>query len=202
MDILDKYGETLLHIAAVSIRHGLYYGRAIPLDLDSFPAELNQLCATFVTLNRSGQLRGCIGSSRAWRALVEDIADNAFKAAFADQRFRPLLRHELQELDLLIALLTTPQPLIYDNQDELLSMICPGCGLILEDNNCKELLLPQDWKLVANRNDFLTRLKHRAGVSQHCWSETTRIYKFTAVSIKSTDLEDPRIIWNTPTDTV
>ena len=106
--VLAEYGQILLHMAAASIRHGLYYGRGLPLDLDSFPPALHQPGAVFVTLNRAGQLRGCIGSPQAWRPLAEDVADNAYKAAFADPRFRPVLRHEVAELEVSVSLLTPP----------------------------------------------------------------------------------------------
>jgi hypothetical protein len=46
--------------------------------------------ASFVTLNLDGRLRGCIGSLAPHRPLAADVAENAFKAAFADPRFQPL----------------------------------------------------------------------------------------------------------------
>ena len=46
--------------------------------------------ATFVTLDLHGDLRGCIGSLKASLPLADDVAHNAFEAAFGDPRFRPL----------------------------------------------------------------------------------------------------------------
>ncbi len=200
--LLSLHGETLLHIAAASIRHGLYYGRSIPLDLNAFPPMLCQACASFVTLNRAGQLRGCIGSSQAWRALVEDIAENAFEAAFADPRFRPLLRHELSELEVSVSLLTEPQRITFCNQDDLLAKIRFGIdGLLLEDQGHQGLLLPQVWEQIPEKKDFLASLKRKAGFSPHYWSPTVNIYRFTACSIKNADLPNPTGLWKTSVET-
>ena len=200
--LLSLHGETLLHVAAASIRHGLYYGRSIPLDLNAFPPMLCQPCASFVTLNRTGQLRGCIGSSQAWRALVEDVAENAFEAAFADTRFRPLLRHELPELEVSISLLTEPRPIVFRDQDDLLTQILLGIdGLIFEDQGRQGLLLPQVWEQIPEKMGFLIALKRKAGFAPHYWSPTVKIYRFTACSVKNTSLSDPTALWQTTAET-
>ncbi len=202
MDIFARHGETLLHVAAASIRYGLYYGRGISLDLDSFSPALHQQGAAFVTLNRAGQLRGCIGSPQAWRALVEDVADNAFKAAFADPRFRPLLRHELPDLEVSVSLLTPAQPMTFRDQADLLAQMRPGLdGLILEEQGQQGLFLPQVWERLPGRSDFLTHLKRKAGLAPNHWSPTVKVSRFTAQSIKSADLSDPDILWNTSAET-
>ncbi len=200
--LLGLHGETLLHVAAASIRHGLYYGRSIPLDLKAFPHMLCQHYAAFVTLNRDGNLRGCIGSSQAWRALVEDVAENAFEAAFADPRFRPLLRHELFELEVSVSLLTAPQPINFCDQDDLLEKIRGGIdGLLFEDQGHQGLLLPQVWEQIPEKRDFLASLKRKAGFSPNYWSPTVKIYRFTACSVKSADLPNPMVLWQTSVET-
>ncbi len=51
---------------------------------------LHQPGATFVTLTRQGEPRGCIGSIEAFRPLDQDVRENARAAAFRDRRFAPL----------------------------------------------------------------------------------------------------------------
>jgi AMMECR1 domain-containing protein len=51
---------------------------------------LHEPGATFVTLTRQGELRGCIGSFQAYRPLDQDVRENARAAAFRDRRFAPL----------------------------------------------------------------------------------------------------------------
>ncbi len=81
--------NTLLDIARASIRNGLKQGRSLPIRLEDYPSALQVPRASFVTLQINTQLRGCIGSLEAFRPLVQDVAENAFAAAFRDPRFPP-----------------------------------------------------------------------------------------------------------------
>ncbi len=82
-------GRTLIALAraAIARRLGADGVAAPPTDA---PLWLRQAGATFVTLTRSGKLRGCIGSLEARRALGDDVVANAISAAFSDPRFAPL----------------------------------------------------------------------------------------------------------------
>ena len=77
----------LLDLARASIRHGLQEGHPLTVAQEGLAAELLVPCASFVTLEKGGRLRGCIGSLEAWRPLAVDVAENAFAAAFRDPRF-------------------------------------------------------------------------------------------------------------------
>ena len=61
MELNDSDKQQLLTLARDSIRHGLQQGRALSVDSDQYPAVMQQQAACFVTLNRQGLLRGCIG---------------------------------------------------------------------------------------------------------------------------------------------
>ena len=88
----DPLGLALLSIARNAIEK--QFGRA-PRTVISHPALANP-AATFVTLTQKGELRGCIGSLEAYRSLAQDVAENAFSAAFRDPRFLPLTEEELE----------------------------------------------------------------------------------------------------------
>lgn len=62
--------------------------------LEHYP-ELKKHTATFITLTKNSQLRGCIGSLIAHKALLEDIEHNTLNAALRDPRFSPLAEEEL-----------------------------------------------------------------------------------------------------------
>ena len=51
----------LRDLAYQSIKHGLETGKALEIDIAKYPAELQAKKATFVTLHRNKDLRGCIG---------------------------------------------------------------------------------------------------------------------------------------------
>ena len=90
MSLTKEQQQRLLDLAKNSIQHGLQTGKALKINLADYPAELAERRATFVTLHKHQQLRGCIGMLEAVRPLAEDIAENAFLAAFRDPRFPPL----------------------------------------------------------------------------------------------------------------
>ena len=93
-------------MASDSVLHGLEDGQALPISLEGYPGPLREGGAAFVTLEHGGRLRGCVGSYLPRRPLVEDVAENAFSAAFRDPRFPPLTRDEAAGLELHISLLS------------------------------------------------------------------------------------------------
>ena len=78
----DEHRQLLRDLAYASIKHGLETGKALEIDIKEYPAELQTIRATFVTLHRNEQLRGCIGILKPVRPLAEDVAYNAWAAAF------------------------------------------------------------------------------------------------------------------------
>ena len=70
-------------------------GKAPTLRLDGLSPALSAWRATFVTLTENEQLRGCIGSLEPRRPLIEDAVANTVQAGFADPRFPPLKKSEL-----------------------------------------------------------------------------------------------------------
>lgn len=172
--------ETLLRIAGESIRHGLEQGRPLPVTAAAFPEPLQAERATFVTLERAGALRGCIGSLEAFRPLVEDVAHNAYAAAFSDPRFPPLGPAELADLGLTVSVLSPAEPLAFASEDDLLRQLRPGVdGLILEERGRRGTFLPAVWSSLPEPRQFLAQLKLKAGLDPEYWSETIRIDRYT-----------------------
>ena len=118
--------DQLLQLARSSVEYGLANGRALPIDPGEFPDHLQTPGAAFVTLEKRRQLRGCIGSVKAYRSLVNDIAENAWNAAFRDPRFSPVTRAELPELHFEISILTCPRLMKFDSWDDLKRQLVPG----------------------------------------------------------------------------
>jgi AmmeMemoRadiSam system protein A len=172
--------QQLLTLAKNSIQHGLSTGKPLPLNLSDFPAELTAQRATFVTLEKQGQLRGCIGLLSAVRPLAEDIAENAFSAAFQDPRFPPLAAHELAELEIHLSILSSSEPMTFSSEQDLLNQIQPNIdGLILQEGNLRGTFLPSVWQQLPDPNQFLRHLKQKAGLPSNYWSNTIKVYRYT-----------------------
>jgi AmmeMemoRadiSam system protein A len=187
--LLDRHGPLLLALAASSIRHTLTAGQPLDVDTTACAPELAEPGASFVTLRRTSELRGCVGSARAWRPLVADVAGNAAAAAFEDPRFSPLQVTELPGLQLSISILTAPEPIAAASETELLDNIRAGQdGLILTEGSRSAVLLPQVWEMLPDRAQFFAALKEKAGLSRDHWSDTVRASRFEAISVEQNDL--------------
>jgi len=179
----DEQRNLLLDIARDSILTGLREGHPLALDPREFEPALRAHRASFVTLNRNGQLRGCIGHLQAVQPLVKDVAENAFSAAFNDNRFPPLSKHEFPGLDIHISVLSPPEPMTFDSEADLLHQLRPGVdGLILEDGYYRGTFLPSVWEQLPTPELFLAHLKQKAGLPQNYWSDTLKVSRYTTES--------------------
>ena len=178
--LTDQEKEILRQLAHDSIRHGLEEGVALGVSLESYPDTLRREGAVFVTLQKGGLLLGCIGSFLARRPLVEDVANNAFAAAFRDPRFPSISEEESEDLEFHISLLTPPEPFPVRNREDLLASLRPGRdGLLLEDPPHRSTFLPQVWKSLGDPADFLDELFLKAGLPRDHWSETLTFQRYS-----------------------
>lgn len=169
----------LLDTARRSIRNGLENGRPLPVSAETFNDTLRQAGASFVTLQANRQLRGCIGSLEAHRPLIEDVAQNAFAAAFRDPRFEPLEPRELDRLGLEISVLSPPTPIEVGSEQDLLRQLRPGeDGLILQEGGNRGTFLPSVWESLPEPRLFLQHLKLKAGLPPDYWSSTLRVWRY------------------------
>jgi AmmeMemoRadiSam system protein A len=159
----EEAGRTLLGIARAAIAHR--FGELPAAPRVDAPLWLRQAGATFVTLTRAGKLRGCIGSLEARRALGEDVLANALAAAFGDPRFTPLTAAEWPGSALEVSLLSTPKPIHFADEAELLASIHAGeDGLIVQLDDRRATFLPQVWTSIPDKRRFLAELLAKAGL--------------------------------------
>ena len=176
----EKQRQQLHDIAYDSIQYGLTNGKALDIDPGQLDTALQTKRATFVTLNTHGQLRGCIGMLEPVRPLAEDVARNAYAAAFSDPRFPPLLKNELDQLDIHISILATPEEMVFNSEDDLITQLRPGIdGLIMEEGRHRGTFLPSVWKSLPDPREFLQHLKLKSGLSANYWSDSIRIQRYT-----------------------
>jgi len=126
--------------------------------------------ATFVTLHKAGELRGCMGTLSAYESLADSIRHNAVNAAFNDPRFPPVKSDEFSKVDIEISILTDAEPLVHENGDELIARLRPGIdGVILQHGSAGATFLPQVWDQLPRTEDFLGRLCLKAGLRADTW---------------------------------
>lgn len=183
MSLNDAQKSILLNLARASINHGLQTGRPLSIALNTVEQALTVKAASFVTLEHQGQLRGCIGMLEAQRPLAQDIAENAFAAAFRDPRFPPLSAAEFSNIDLHISILSPAETLHFTSEQDLIAQLQPGIdGLILQEGFRRSTFLPSVWEQLPEPRQFLRHLKQKAGLPADYWSDNLKAYRYNTES--------------------
>lgn len=192
MSLAKTHGRELIAIARQAVAEGLRVQVKPTLDLGAYPAELRTPRATFVTLTKHSELRGCIGVLEPCRPLARDVAENAYAAAFEDPRFSPLKAFEFDLIRLHISLLTPAEPLSFASEREALAQLRPGVdGLILREGGRRSTFLPSVWQNLADPALFLGKLKEKANLPAFYWSDTLELFRYECEQIDEKDILPP-----------
>ncbi len=139
--------------------------------------------ATFVSLHKGTELRGCIGSLVAHQSLLGDVRRNAFMAAFSDPRFPPLQPDELADLHIEVSLLSQPERMLFLDRLDLEEQLRPGVdGLILEFARHRGTFLPQVWEQLPSPRDFVDHLLVKAGLPPSFWAPEIAVSRYTVTA--------------------
>ncbi len=162
--------QLLLRLAREALERGVRGETLPPLNGSSLPPRLQEAGATFITLTRDGDLRGCIGTLEPYQPLAEDVREHAVAAALEDPRFPPVRESELDRIQIEVSRLTRPVPLEYRDADDLLSKLRPHVdGVILRDGPRRSTFLPQVWEKIPGPAEFLENLCYKMGADPHLW---------------------------------
>ncbi|MDX8408148.1 MAG: AmmeMemoRadiSam system protein A [Mariprofundaceae bacterium] len=155
------------------------------LGLDAKPPSLEGLswlqadAATFVTLTKQGDLRGCIGTLEACRPLIDDLRANAVAAAFHDPRFSPLKKSEFDEVRVEVSVLSELEPMHAKSEAIACSKLVPHRdGLVFKYGSHKATFLPQVWDQLPDAQTFLAHLKQKAGLAADFWHPEVLLYRY------------------------
>jgi AmmeMemoRadiSam system protein A len=175
--------DALLRIARASIGHGLAHDLPLEPAPKQLAGRLAEHHASFVTLYRRRQLRGCVGNLEATRPLARDVARNAWRAASQDPRFAALAEHELVQATIEVAVLSAPQPLPCESESELRQRLVPHAdGLLLVAEQARATFLPKVWEHLPQPAEFIRELKRKAGLPPDYWSSSLRFSRYRVVS--------------------
>ena len=166
----EDEGQSLLAVARNAIKNRLNNAEPPQIDWKELPEKFQEQLGTFVTIAIDGNLRGCIGHIIPRETLIEGIQENAVNAAFRDPRFPPLAKEEFDKIAIEISILTPPQELSYTDAEDLLSKLRPGIdGVIIQKGYYEATFLPQVWEQLPDKEEFLTHLCMKAGISHDSW---------------------------------
>lgn len=146
-------------------------------DPQDVPDKFRVKRGAFVTLEKNGELRGCIGYILPILPLYQTVIEMAQSAALHDPRFSPVSPSELKNITVEISVLTVPETITDP------AMIEVGKhGIIMKRGYAQGLLLPQvatdyGW----DRETFLEHTCQKAGLPRNAWKDKdTEIQIFSA----------------------
>lgn len=189
----EERGRTLLALAREALEEALEVREPArpPTEL---PGWLTTPGATFVTLTADGSLRGCVGSMRAVRPLIEDVRDNAVAAALADSSFPPLTGTELPGTLVEVSLLSHLERLAATSEQEVLAALVPGRdGVLLEWGAHRGTFLPQVWERIPEPERFLRLLKQKARLPESFWAPDVALWTYTVEKWREADVGSPPV---------
>jgi AmmeMemoRadiSam system protein A len=162
--------KQLLALARQSLESVVTSGKLPKVAAEKFPKKFSENTGCFVTLTKSGQLRGCIGHIMPHESLYKAIMDNAKAAALEDSRFSPVTVSELKEIEIEISVLTVPAPLAFSSAEDLLAKLRPHIdGVVLQVQGSGATYLPQVWSQLPDKVQFVNSLTEKAGRLASSW---------------------------------
>jgi AmmeMemoRadiSam system protein A len=167
--LTEEEKSGLLNLARKSLQYYLQHGEeGEPADLGvSITVGMEQIMGAFVTINKFGNLRGCIGEITPRRELYKAVKAHAVNAGVRDYRFSPVKSNELKDLRFEISALTPPIPV--PSSDDI---IIGTHGIVLSSGLASAVFLPQvapeqGWTL----EETLEHLSMKAGLNRHGWKD-------------------------------
>jgi hypothetical protein len=176
----NREGELAVFLARKTIEEYLDTGKRLDPETEKLSSVFRELRGVFVTLNKKGVLRGCIGHPYPDLSLQDALVDSAISAASRDPRFPAVSLEEMSSITIEVSVLTPPERINAPLQ-KLPDLIEIGKhGLIVKQGLYQGLLLPQ----VAPENgfdavDFLSHTCLKAGLSPDAWLTGAEVFWFT-----------------------
>lgn len=162
----EEERKILLDLARFSIKGDLSKLKSIESVISE---NLKKPKGVFVTLTENGELRGCIGNIVPVEPLYKAVINCAKDAAYNDWRFPPVREYEIDLLKIEISVLSDLKLLEYSTVDDLLEKLNESLGVVIEKGVNKATFLPQVWEDLPRKEDFLSQLCIKAGLSPDEW---------------------------------
>jgi len=154
-----KNESIYVKLARETIKEYITSGKKLTPPKDILNELRDKKSGVFVSLKKFGNLRGCIGTFMPVRdSVCSEIIENAISAATADPRFSPVTVDELDDLNISVDILSSPEEV--NDVDQLDPR---KYGVIVSSGFKKGLLLP-DLEGVDTAEYQIKIAKQKAGI--------------------------------------
>lgn len=139
---------------------------------------------SFVTLERDGELLGCVGALEPRRPLGIDVAEHAVAAAFGDPRVPPIDADDYAAMSINVSVLGALEPLAVGTLDALHDTLAPGRdGVAIELGARRATFLPAVWRQLPDPVSFCRQLWHKGGFEPGTWPAGLRAARYRALEV-------------------
>ena len=176
--------KTLLKIARKSLEEYIRNEQIPEFDEEQMSETLKKTTGAFVTLQKEGELRGCIGRFDADKPLYKIVGQMAIASGTQDARFSPINEDELDDITIEISVLTPMEKIASIEEIEL-----GNHGIYIQKGGMSGTLLPQvaekfDW----SKEEFLGHCaRDKAGIGWDGWKDAN-VYKYSAIVFSEEEL--------------
>jgi AmmeMemoRadiSam system protein B/AmmeMemoRadiSam system protein A len=175
---LDTKEKTaLLAIARRTVEHYIRTRLVPKVDPMTLGDSLKTPCGAFVTLNKHGVLRGCIGRFDASEPLYKVVQEMAVASSTQDYRFKPVEEGEVKDLKIEISVLTPMRKISSIDEFQL-----GRHGIYIRKGFRSGTFLPQVAKETGwTKEEFLGHCaQDKAGIGWEGWKEAD-LYVYEAL---------------------
>jgi len=165
-----KEESKYVKLARETIENYVKQGKIITPPLGLSEELINQKAGVFVSLEKNGNLRGCIGTFIPTQEnIAQEIIKNAISAAVDDPRFSPVTISELGDLTISVDVLSPPEEI-----SDISELDPKKYGAIVSSGYKKGLLLP-DLEGVDTAGEQVDIARRKAGIHP---DEKAKLYRF------------------------
>ncbi len=179
----DNHQDALLKLARLAVETYVRTGRMIQPTAAMYKQHpvLRLRRGVFVTINKDGQLRGCIGRTFGLQQLGSSLITCAIQGAVEDRRFKPVAEAELARLDYSVSILSFPRLIQVDSAVHYLGALRPHeDGVVMMYKGKQSTYLPHVWKSIPEPEEFLRRLSLKQGAPGDAWKrDGVRLYRYS-----------------------
>ncbi|MFH0775021.1 MAG: AmmeMemoRadiSam system protein B [bacterium] len=163
--------EELLKIAKDTVELFVKEGKIPGFSLKS--SRLAEPSGVFVTLEKAGNLRGCIGYIWPIKPLYQAVIENAINACSKDYRFPPVTVDELPDMEIEVSVLSEPEKI-----GTWTDIVLGRDGIVLNVGGRQSVFLPQvapeqGWTLP----ETLMHLSLKAGLAEDAYKRKDAVFE-------------------------
>jgi len=185
--LTDRDKQYLINLSRQTLYWYLKDG-TIPKPEGSVLTEnLRQRRGCFVTLyKRNFGLRGCVGIFGSERMLYENIINRTIAAATLDSRFPKVMYEELKDIKIEISVLNEPKEVQFNSPANLLAKLRRlKDGVILKTRYGESTFIPQVWKELPDKGDFMSSLCEKQYAPRDTWKKdykNIKVFTYQAIA--------------------